>query len=131
MTPQLPQPTHTDLLVIDDDRGIRDTLGGLLADEGYTVRLARNGAEALELLRSGCQPSLILLDVSMPILDGPGFRTLQLQDRALAAIPVVVLTGSGPHDEAQDVQGVAGFLRKPFGLDQLLEIVGAHCPRSA
>lgn len=130
MTPPTEQTPHTDILVIDDDRGIRDTLGGLLADEGYKVRLARNGVEALEFLRSGSLPSLILLDVSMPVLDGPGFRTEQLKDPALAAIPVVVLTGSGPHDEAEDVPGAAGYLRKPFGLVQLLETVGAHCPRS-
>lgn len=122
--------THTDILVIDDDRGIRETLGDVLVDEGYTVRLARNGAEALELLRSEGLPSLILLDVSMPVLDGPGFRSQQLKDSALAAIPVIVLTASGPHDEAEDVPGAAGFLRKPFGLRQLLETVGAHCPRS-
>lgn len=124
------RPSHTDILVIDDDRGIRETLGDVLVDEGYTVRLARNGAEALEFLRSESLPSLILLDVSMPVLDGPGFRTQQLKDRALAAIPVIVLTAGGPHDEAEDVPGAAGFLRKPFGLSQLLETVGAHCARS-
>jgi CheY-like chemotaxis protein len=123
---------HIDVLVIDDDRGIRETLGGVLLDEGYTVRLVRNGAEALEFLRSESAPSLILLDVSMPVLDGPGFRAQQLKDGALASIPVVVLTAGGPHDdEAQGVPGAAGFLRKPFGLSQLLDTVGAFCPRLA
>ena len=121
---------HTDILVVDDDRGIRETLGDVLVDEGYTVGFARNGAEALEFLRTEGLPSLILLDVSMPVLDGPGFRAQQLKDAALAAIPVILLTAAGPHDEANEVPGVAAFLRKPFGLSQLLETVGAHCPRS-
>ena len=120
----------TDILVIDDDRGIRETLGGLLLDEGYSVRLAQNGAEGLELLRKGVEPSLILLDLSMPVLDGPGFLHAQHQDQAFAQIPVVVLTAGGPLDESARVAGASGFLRKPFALAQLLATVEQWCPRA-
>ncbi len=120
---------RTDILVVDDDRGIRETLGDVLSDEGYHVRLAQNGAEALEFLRQGQSPSLILLDLSMPVMDGPAFRAAQLEDRALAQIPVVVLTAAGMVEDAPLMPGAAGFLRKPFGLDQLLETVQTWCPQ--
>jgi CheY-like chemotaxis protein len=116
----------TDILVVDDDRGIRETLGDVLSDEGYRVRLARDGGEALTLLRQGRPPDLILLDLSMPGMSGAEFLKAQLGDPKLAAIPVVVLSA----DQRSHCPGVAGFLRKPVDLDQLLAAVGQFKPRS-
>ncbi len=109
----------TEILVIDDDRGIRETLGDVLRDEGYQVRLARDGVEALSLLRHESAPDLILLDLSMPGMSGLEFREAQLEDQRLAQIPVVILSA----DERTRCPGVAGWLRKPVELDQLLAAV--------
>jgi two-component system, chemotaxis family, chemotaxis protein CheY len=108
-----------ELLVVDDDRGIRETLGEVLRDERYSVRLARNGQEALALLEQGPVPSLILLDLAMPGLDGDGFLEQQKRDPRLRQIPVVVFSADdrAPHTQA------AGWLRKPVDLEDLLETV--------
>ena len=109
------------ILVVDDDRGIRETLGDVLRDEGYAVELARDGAEALAMLRERPAPALILLDLSMPGMTGEELRRAQLDDARLAEIPVVVLSA----DERNPVPGVAGWLRKPVDLDALLGAVAA------
>ncbi len=111
--------SHPEIFVVDDDRGIRETLGDVLRDEGYRVRLARDGDEALTLLRAGEIPQLILLDLSMPGMGGLEFRRAQLDDPRLAEIPVVVLSA----DERNPLPDVAGWLRKPVELDALLSAV--------
>ena len=108
-----------EILVVDDDRGIRETLGDVLRDEGYRVELARDGNEALSMLRAGDAPELILLDLSMPGMSGAEFRRAQLDDLRLAAIPVVVLSA----DERNPLPDVAGWLRKPVDLHELLATV--------
>ena len=107
------------LLVIDDDRGIRETLGEVLRDEGYTVGLARDGAEALAALADGPAPRLILLDLAMPGMGGAEFLELQRRDGRLRGIPVVVLSA----DDRTERGDTAGRLRKPVDLDELLEEV--------
>ena len=105
--------------MVDDDRGIRETLGDVLRDEGYAVALARDGDEALAMLREGPTPALILLDLSMPGMTGEELRRVQLEDPRLAQIPVVVLSA----DEENRLPDVAGWLRKPVDLDELLGAV--------
>jgi len=109
-----------EILVVDDDRGIRETLGDVLRDEGYRVELARDGGEALAVLRGrAAAPELILLDLAMPGISGEEFRRAQLDDARLASIPVVVLSA----DERHSLPGVAGWLRKPVDLYALLAAV--------
>ena len=107
------------LLVVDDDRGIRETLGEVLRDERYTVQLAKDGGEALTLLAKDPVPGLILLDLAMPGVDGPAFLELQRQDPRLRRIPVVVFSA----DDRAPRAGAAGWLRKPVDLGELLETV--------
>jgi CheY-like chemotaxis protein len=85
--------------------------------EGYQVACAADGREALDRLRGGERPSVILLDVAMPVLDGRKFRQEQGQDPALAPIPVVVISGV---ETAASVQAAA-HVRKPFAPGQLLD----------
>jgi CheY-like chemotaxis protein len=113
------------IFVVDDDQDIRDTLTELLQEEGYSVVRASHGGEALRMLREGPRPSLILLDLMMPVMDGWQFRAEQRKDPALASIPVVVISATGK-DEKVSTLGAVQFLKKPIRLEQLLEAVAWH-----
>jgi len=108
------------VMVIDDEALVRDTLGDFLTDEGYRVLLASNGAHALKLLAGAAlKPSVILLDLKMPDVDGWQFRELQLRDENTKAIPVIVLTGT-PNAAVQDA---AAVLRKPLRLPVIAKAI--------
>jgi excisionase family DNA binding protein len=108
------------VMVIDDEALVRDTLGDFLTDEGYRVVLASNGAHALKLLAGATlKPSVILLDLKMPDVDGWQFRELQLRDDNTKAIPVIVLTGT-PNAAVQDA---AAVLRKPLRLPVIAKAI--------
>ena len=83
------------VLVIEDDPDVRNALAELLSGEGYQVSATADGAEALDTLRGGLLPSVIVLDLMMPNMDGWDFRRAQLEDPTLAPVPVVLLTASG------------------------------------
>jgi CheY-like chemotaxis protein len=119
-------PADTQVLVVDDDFDIRDTLQELLELEGLRVASAANGREALRQLRNGVRPGLILLDLMMPEMSGWEFRGEQLRDPALADIPVVILSATPDVARTANELRAAGFVRKPFDLDQLLEMVEAQ-----
>jgi CheY-like chemotaxis protein len=115
--------THP-IVVVDDDSDLRETLGELLSEEGYETRLFENGRLALDFLRDGGDPRLILLDLMMPEMNGWQFREEQLKDARLRDIPVVVMTASrGPDSSAIEASEV---LYKPVGLGQLMEAVERH-----
>ena len=69
-----PPSTKKEILLVEDDRGIRTSLQEILEDEGYAVATAENGRVALEALRAGASPDLIVLDLRMPVMDGWQFR---------------------------------------------------------
>lgn len=116
------------VLVVDDDRLIRDCIATTLDDEGYGVATAAHGAAALaELARQWReerrQPDLILLDMRMPVMDGWAFATSYHQ-MAVPHAPIVVVTAA--QDAAARAAQIAadGVLAKPFDLDDLVNIVG-------
>jgi len=115
------------ILVVDDDPDIRSSLTEILDNEGYRVAGARNGREALEYLGRRTLPSLILLDMIMPEMDGWLFRREQQKRPDLASIPVVILSSHGDVRDAALLLGVADYLRKPLRLDSLLEIAERYC----
>jgi excisionase family DNA binding protein len=103
------------VLVIDDDPLVRESLADFLDDNGYDALLASNGAEALALLESSSpQPSLIILDLGMPKLNGWQFREKQSSNPRIASIPVIVVTAVA----SANVTG-ATVLRKPLRLGAL------------
>jgi two-component system, chemotaxis family, chemotaxis protein CheY len=104
------------LMIVDDDRDIREVLGEMLADEGFIVEAAWNGAEALKRLHEGFRPNLIILDLMMPVMDGMTFREALKQSPELAAIPVIGVTAGVPNFQA-DFE----CLRKPVRFDALVE----------
>ena len=115
----------TRVLIVDDDEGTLDALGGLLELEGYSVDKARNGREALDALAAaGEEPGLILLDLKMPVMDGWQFLTERAKDAATRGTPVVLLSGL-PY--IPNAPGVADFLSKPINASQLLDCVRRFC----
>src|SRR5699024_7435122 len=100
------------ILIVEDDADSRVMVATLLTLHGYPVVTAANGAEGLAVARAH-QPCLVLLDLMMPIMDGPAFRSEQLADPRLAGIPVLCL--SGRHDAAAVARdlGAIGLLTKP------------------
>jgi CheY-like chemotaxis protein len=103
---------------VEDDPDIRETLSEALGWEGYDVTTAANGLEALQLLRGGQHADIVLLDLMMPVMSGWEFRRVQLDDPALAGIPVVVLSASSPGNARPD-----RYLPKPFSIEDLLAVL--------
>lgn len=114
MSPEAP------ILVVDDDPAILGTVADILDLEGYQVQTAQNGQEALLRLRE-TRPSLVLLDMRMPVMDGWGFS------RALAAegikLPIIVMTAARDAKAWAAEIGAEAFVSKPFELPDLLATV--------
>lgn len=115
------------VLVVDDDRDVRESIADALRDEGFEVETASNGREALSALRAGTSPGLILLDLSMPVMSGTEFRRVQLDDPALAHIPTAVISAAGSLQAMIRGLGVEHVLPKPFSLDDLLGLAERFC----
>ena len=115
---------NTTILVVDDDRGAMEALSDILELEGYRVERARNGLQALEYLQQTrpC-PSLVILDLLMPVMDGWEFRMRQKQNPDLAKIPVLVVTAIGATAGIDAVK----ILHKPVDINELLQAVAIYC----
>lgn len=109
------------VLVVDDDADVRASLAEALADAGFRPLQAENGREALRRLEDGARPDVILLDLMMPVMDGWALREALLAAPALASIPVVVFTAHGITPEQAAPLRAQALLRKPVGLQQLLD----------
>jgi CheY-like chemotaxis protein len=116
------------VLIVEDDRDIRETLAEVLVEEGYDVVTASNGAEGLTRLQAGRPiPKVILLDLMMPVMNGRQFVDQQQRSSELAAVPIIVLSADGAHAEHAASIHAAGCLRKPLHLGQLLDMVAGIC----
>jgi CheY-like chemotaxis protein len=111
------------VLIVEDDQDIRDTMAAVLEAQGFEVDVAGNGADALEALRAGRRPDVILLDLMMPVMDGWQFRAEQQKDPALADIPVVLVSAFAPVSHHARELGATAYLQKPFDLDTMLGAV--------
>ena len=111
------------ILVVDDEMGIRELLSEILSDEGYDVALAANATAAREYRQQSC-PDLVLLDIWMPDLDGISLLKAWSAAGELN-MPVVMMSGHGTIDTAVEATriGAVGFLEKPIALKKLLETV--------
>jgi CheY-like chemotaxis protein len=115
--------TEQPILVVDDDLDIREGLTDVLVDHGYEVMTAGNGREALRLLRGAAvRPSVVLLDLMMPVMDGYGFLAERRNDAALKAIPVAIITAGHGVDRARLGNG-APIIRKPIDVEHLVQVI--------
>lgn len=114
------------VLIVDDDRDIRETLRDLLELEGFPAITARDGAEALERMRRD-RPCLVLLDLIMPVMDGAEVFRRRAADPDLARVPVAVISAVVDLEHRIAPLEAAGFLEKPVEIERLLELVRRHC----
>ena len=112
-------PHRCTVLIVDDDPDSQEMLRLALAAAGYGVATTANGREALMHLRSTADTCIIVLDLSLPQMDGMQFRAAQLRDRSLAWIPVVVLSGSLDGVVRARELGARAFVPKPVDLDRV------------
>jgi CheY-like chemotaxis protein len=120
-----PRPRRVAVLVVDDDLEIRETVAGILEDEGHSVATASDGANALTVLET-VDPELILLDLNMPNMSGEQFRVAQRGDPRIADIPTVVMSAVDRMAQRVADLALAGALRKPVALRELLDVVRRH-----
>lgn len=112
------------ILIVDDNAVLTDGLAGILRLEGYAVDCTTNGAEALEAIARD-RPSVVLLDMHMPVLDGAGFvRALKAQG---IQVPIIGMTWSKEADEAAKEVDADAWVGKPFLLAQILPTIKRLC----
>jgi len=122
--------THgCDVLVVDDDRALREGLVELFRMEGFSARAAANGLEALALLSKGIGPRVILLDLDMPGLNGWGFIEGLSRNTDFAEIPLLLMSGVVAEERAPLRKGDLGFFRKPLNFDGVLARVRSMVDR--
>jgi len=120
------------ILIVDDDRALRQYLVDLLAAEGYATKTAENGRQAWALLRrKASQPCLILLDMEMPTIDGWELLKRLKLDATLARIQIVLISA---HPDIRDIarrnfDGSIIFLPKPINPARLIELAQQFCQR--
>jgi CheY-like chemotaxis protein len=116
------------VLVVEDDVDIRQSLMDFLEDHGYQPVGAGHGQEALQKLGGAdLRPCLIILDLMMPVMDGRTFREHQLLRPGLSEIPVLIMSASREVEQTARELRTAGHLPKPLNLPELLEVVRDHC----
>jgi CheY-like chemotaxis protein len=111
------------VLVVEDDEDIRAAIAEILEGEGYDVVVAANGSEALDELQHMRRPSLILLDLMMPVMNGHEFLARIRETPKWQGVPVLVLTAVS----TEAPPGARGLLRKPFIVEELLDAVQSLC----
>jgi DNA-binding response OmpR family regulator len=113
------------VLVVEDDRAIREMIVAALAEAGYAVAAARNGAEGLERCRL-FGPDVVVLDLMMPEVDGVEF--LKRRPAEGCEVPVVVMSAAFHRRTLPEDIPVDAFIEKPFAIDAFLNTVAAHTP---
>ena len=112
------------ILVIEDDRDIREALKESLELEGYHVLAANNGKEGLDILKTLVTPCLVLLDMMMPVMGGREFLNELKKDATLMPIPVFIVSAIA---DKVNTEGAVGFIKKPADLDVVLKMVERYC----
>jgi len=115
-------PPHKPVLIVDDDRDIREGLQELLESEGHSVFTATDGQDALDLLATIPRPGLVLLDLMMPRMNGQTFIQRVRGDPRMKDLSIVVLTAA-----PVKVPDVSALLRKPPDVDELITLVARFC----
>jgi CheY-like chemotaxis protein len=111
------------VLIVEDEFAIADLLEIVLTDEGYTVLMAANGREALNLLKEGPNPDLVISDFMMPVLDGAAMVRMMRESEAQRSIPLILMSSMPEANVRERIGGHFPFIRKPFQLDAVIQAV--------
>ena len=133
-TTTLSEPRRPLVLVVDDDDAIREALCDILDDAGFATVGARHGLDALKVLAaSEADPTFILLDLMMPVMDGWAFCDSRGKSRTLRAIPVIAISAAAISESDRPAE-IDAFLMKPIDMDQFaglaVRIAGREGPRN-
>jgi CheY-like chemotaxis protein len=113
------------VLIVEDEFAIADLLEMVLTDEGYRVLLAANGRQGLERLAEGPRPDLVISDYMMPMLDGAGLIKAMRDSEAQRDIPCIIMSSIAEASVRERIAGYVAFVRKPFQLAALVQLVAA------
>jgi CheY-like chemotaxis protein len=113
----------TAVLVVDDEALIAMALEAALQDAGYQVTTAANGRQGLERLAEA-RADIVLLDMMMPVMNGPAMLGAMAADPALSGIPVIILSSLPEATVRAQADGVAAILRKPYTAGEVLRAIG-------
>ena len=114
----------TTVLVVDDEALIAMALEAALEDAGYEVATAANGRQGLERLAEAPRPEIVLLDMMMPVMNGPAMLATMAADAELRGVPVIVLSSLPEATIRARADGAAAILRKPYTADEVLAAIG-------
>jgi CheY-like chemotaxis protein len=112
------------VLLVEDDPDIRDIMQVALEEEGYRVKTAEIGKVGFEILIKYPRPSLVLLDMRMPVMDGRQFLDLVKLDESLTNVPIVVVSANA---DTSNSKGASAIMQKPTSLSKLLNLVSNYC----
>jgi CheY-like chemotaxis protein len=115
------------VLVVEDHADLREMLAVLLEAEGFAVETATNGAEALRSLEERCCPSVILLDLMMPVMTGDEFRQKQLENPRYSHVPVICMTAAHDGGDRAARLKADDYFQKPVDFERLLTAVRTRC----
>ena len=115
------------VLVVEDERDALGAIVELLEAEGLPAIGARHGEEALELMRGGWTPALVLVDLKMPVMDGWGFCEQLEADEELRDTPVAIFTASASIGALPYRRVDAGFFQKPLDFNRLIKVASRFC----
>jgi CheY-like chemotaxis protein len=118
------------VLVVDDEFGIAELFEAILEDEGHRVLTASNGRHGLEVLAKE-RPDVVFLDYMMPVMDGANMLRRMTADQKLQHIPVVMMSSIPEAAVAERCSGYVKFMRKPFYVSQVTDVVDELVGRSA
>jgi CheY-like chemotaxis protein len=113
------------VLVVEDNKVISDLIKSILEAGGYEVVSARNGLEAMTLLRSESLPCLILMDIEMPVMNGWELKAKLSADSRLKEVPIAVMSASRANLDS--FHGSLLKLEKPFTIKDLMGVIERHC----
>jgi CheY-like chemotaxis protein len=116
------------VLVVDDSAVVRRMLGFILKQGGHEVSFAENGEEGLAAVRAAA-PDVVLSDLEMPVMDGIAFVREVRADPAVAALPIIMLTGTADVEPGQQVR-IDGFATKPPRSAEVLELISQALARA-
>jgi CheY-like chemotaxis protein len=111
------------ILVVEDEFAIAEVLEMALTDAGYEVLTAANGRQALERMAEGSRPDLVITDFMMPVLNAAGLVEALRSDPAYRDIPYIVMSSIPEANIREQINGYRAFVRKPFQLAMMIQLV--------